>query len=393
MTMPGSGVTAYAPPAGLRGVVSGVGAVRERLAEALAAQGVRRPLVVCGPNVGASPLVAAVTAAAGLACEIWRGSREHTPVASVDAGAEAARACGADAVIALGGSSAIDCAKGIVVLQRTGARSVHDLAPLSFARLAAAGPPPAEPPTPLICIPTTLSAAEFQPFFGARDLTARRKEPYGEQGLAARTVFLDGEIAAATPAALWLQTGIKAIDDSLSRYCNAQVEEPAFDAVQACAIGGLMRGLAAAAGGDAAARQANFVDVWLTTHPMPRHQPAQRRPWFSTAARHALGGAVGLAHGVASCVGLVEALRFHAAATAPRQAGLARLLDLEPGSDAEGPLAPAVARLLQDLGLPTRLGPLGIDRAVLDDVVANMLFEAPDLGPEPAVRAACARLW
>jgi maleylacetate reductase len=244
----------------------------------------------------------------------------------------------------------------------------------------------------VVCIPTTLSAAEFQPFFGARDPQSRRKEPYAERGLISRTVILDGEAAASTPAGLWAETGVKALDDAFSRYCNAESEEPAADAAQAQAIAGLMGGLAAGARGGAVERQANLVDVWLTTHPLPRHRPAARKAWFSAVFRHALGGAVEAPHGAASCIALPQALRFHAS-TWPRQAKLAAVLGLEPGPAGDAPLAEPVARLLADLAVPTRIRDLGVERAALDRVVENMLFEQPRLGAPEEIRAACERLW
>ena len=103
MSTGGPTVTTYTPPAGLRAIISGVGGVREHLAETLRAQGVRRPMILCGRNVGATPLVQVVAAAAGMDCAIFTGSQEHTPISAVDSGRDAARDCGADALIALGG--------------------------------------------------------------------------------------------------------------------------------------------------------------------------------------------------------------------------------------------------------------------------------------------------
>jgi hypothetical protein len=63
MSTGGPTVTTYTPPAGLRAIISGAGGVREHLAETLRAQGVRRPMILCGRNVGATPLVQVVAAA------------------------------------------------------------------------------------------------------------------------------------------------------------------------------------------------------------------------------------------------------------------------------------------------------------------------------------------
>jgi alcohol dehydrogenase class IV len=379
-------IEAYTPPQGLRQVIFGLGSVEARLAPTLASLGVRRPLIVCGRNVGASPLVETVAAATAVACDRFASSKEHTPIASIDEGAAAARACGADGLIALGGSSAIDCAKGIAVLLGRDLSTVRDLPTLRFSALAQRGGVSSVPPMPVICIPTTLSGAEFQPFFGARDEGPARKAPYGEAGLVSRTIFLDGEIAASTPARVWMETGVKALDDCLSRYCNAKADQPAFDAVQALAARELFEGLPGGVEGEPSHRQANLMDVWLSTHPMP-WRAGSRGPWFSTTARHALGGVLGLSHGAGSCVALVEGLGFHAPATGERQAALATLLT------GGASLAPALAQWLERLGAPKRLRELGAASESLGRVAEHMAYEAPDLGSFEVVRAALQRIW
>jgi alcohol dehydrogenase len=260
MSTGGPTLTTYTPPEGLRAIISGAGGVREHLAETLRAHGVRRPMILCGRNVGATPLVQVVAAAAGMECAVFTGSQEHTPISAVDSGRDAARDCRADALIALGGSSAIDCAKAVAVLLRRNLASASELEPVGFIR-AAEGPGRNPDPMPLICIPTTLSAAEFYPFFGMRDTGQRRKQPYMEEGLVNRTLFFDGEIAASTPGRLWAETGVKSMDDALYRYCSEPSDEPASDAVLVCGIRGLFEGLAAGIDGDPAARQDNFLHL------------------------------------------------------------------------------------------------------------------------------------
>lgn len=384
-------VSSYRPPEGLRGVLSGVGAVDERLAGELKAQGVQRPLIVCGANIAASPLVAKVRQAAGMACALYAGSRPHTPIGSIDEGARVAADCDADAVIALGGSSASDCAKGIIVLHRTDKQSVRDLDPLDFSRILDASNTAASTPTALICIPTTLSAAEFQSFFGALDERTSRKSPYGALGLIARTVFLDGAVAAATPATLWAETGVKALDDALSRYCNSHHDEPAADAVLEAAICGLIAHLGPSMSESAEARQSVLVDTWLSTFEMPRHRQRTRGPWFSTAARHVLGGLLDVPHGVGSCVALAESLRFHGAATTSRQQRLASLAGFR--ATGEAALAAPLMQWMVDLGVPTSLSALGHDAGVADEMATAILHESPGLGSWGQVRAAVAGLW
>jgi alcohol dehydrogenase class IV len=373
---------------GLIGVVAGIGAVRERLATVLANQGVERPMIVCGERVSQSDLLDLVRDALG---DVWDaslfdGSRPHTPAETVGAGARAAREAKADALIAVGGSSAVDCAKGIAVLLATGRDDVRELAPAEYGKLGQrAGDTRATHPIPVICVTTTLSFAEFLPFWGARDAAAARKRPYMEDGHVARTVFLDGEVAVHTPSEVWCETGVKAIDDALMSYCRAADAEPFLDPVLVSAIGALGTLLPRSRdAGRTVERQHVFTAVWMTKFALPRLAGGPGGGWFSTTARHSLGAVLELPHGVGSCVALLPGLRYHAADTGERQAALARAVSWC------GPtLVDGVAQLLDDLEVPTHLSDLGIDASRLDDVVAAMRDEAPWLGTPEALRAAC----
>jgi len=384
-------ISTYRPPESLRAVHTGIGAVEETLGADLAAQGVKRPLIVCGANIAASLLLERVKSAADMDCAVYAGSVPHTPFAAIDEGARMAAEVKPDAVITVGGSSASDCAKGIVVLHRTGKSTVRDLEPIDFVNVLAPTTARNDAPTPLMCIPTTLSAAEFQNFFGALDERTERKHPFPTQGLTTRTIILDGSMAETTPATLWAETGVKALDDTFGRYCNSRHDEPAADAVHEAAILGLLENLGPSMAGDPELRQKVLVDTWLTAFEMPRHQTRTRGPWFSTAARHVLGAVLQVPHGIGSCVALIQGLRFHADTTAARQRQLAESTGL--ALDAQGSLAEAVAQWFASLGVPTSLAALGHDKAALDQIAEEVLKEAPGLDSLEKVRAACERMW
>ena len=388
----------YRPAEGLRAVLHGVGAVHDGLAQQLREVGAARPVIVCGSSVAATPLVDLVLGAVGLPAPVFTGSLPHTPASTIDEGAAYAFSHGADSIIAIGGSSAIDCAKGIAVLLKLVKHSVTELEVAQFGRLGETTRRAVEP-MPLICIPTTLSMAEFQSFFGARDTVTRRKNPYLDHGLVQRTVILDGEIAAHTPAGLWAETGVKCLDDAISRYCATPDADPAADQLLEHAVGELCSTLRDPSFGsgrkpaqqlaEPATRQRTFLAAWRTGFAVPRSSGPIRRPWFSTTARHALGGAFELPHGVGSCVSLVSGLRFHLSTTETRQRSLASAIEPAAGDD----LAAAVSRLLDQLAVPRRLGPLGIERQRIDDVVANMRHEAPSLATDEQLLQICSSFW
>lgn len=406
----------FQPLPGLRAVIAGEGCVEERLAGELAQQRVERPLVVCGAQVASSPTLATVTKAAGTIGAVFTGSRPHTPAESVDACAAMARDIRADGFIAVGGSAAVDCAKGAAVLKALGLERVSALEPLSFQNLFEE-PPVGRPSIPLLAVTTTLSFAEFLPFWGARDAAARRKRPYADQGCVARTIFLDGVLASDTPDRVWLETGIKALDDAISAYCRASGPEPFLDPILERAIRELVELLPRSCGfaprssqiapgsrrlatpaedapGNgaslAAIRQRVLVACWMTKTMLPALSPPQVGSWFSTAVRHSLGAVCEVAHGAGSCVALPEALRFHADASRVRQRFLAAAIGWP--SEGDVPLSRGLDALLAELALPTRLRDLGVGSEALPEVARAVAEESPGLGDAETLRAVIERM-
>ena len=372
----------WRPPAGLRAIISGVGSVRKRLGLEMAAQGVTRPMIVCGANLARSPMLSLVRDSLAANTVVFDGCRPHVPVQTVEAGAHIARREGVDGLVALGGSSAIDLAKGIAVLVARDMPSLSELAPLEFGQLGASSEASGAVAIPLTTVTTTLSFAEFFGFWGARHADRRRKLPYGDFGAVTRTIFLDGEVAADTPDRVWAETGVKALDDALSTYCRNDTCDPFTDAVLLPAITQLCEELPRSLGrGKADIRQRVLTAVWMSKHALPRLVSPAVGGWFSTAARHALGGVYALGHGIGSCVSLPVGLRFHQVATASRQQDLAAALGWST-------LDEGLGIFLERLGVPTRLDQLDIDPHLLDDVADAMVEESPALGERARIRTA-----
>ena len=378
---------------GLRAVISGLGGVRERLAAEVEAQQIRRPMIVCGANVAQSPALDTVRSALARDVLVYDGSRPHTPVETVDAGAALARANEADGLVVVGGSSAIDCAKGIAVLLGTDTATVADLEPITFGRLSEPSNDTAPRTIAVIMVTTTLSFAEFLPFWGARHSDTARKVPYGDSNCVDRTVFLDGEIVAYTPEGIWNETAVKALDDTIAAFCRTD-GEPFSDPILVNATRKLTESLLTASPTAIAARRQNeLVATWMTKMALPRLTAPRFGGWFSTAARHALGAAFELSHGVGSCIALPHALQYHVDATAVRQAEMAAALGWPIGDGNDAPLCAGLSDFLYALAVPTRLRDVGIDVAELDAVFDRMLDESPTLAPRDQLRGACEAMF
>lgn len=385
-----TGVSEFRPQEGLKATISGLGSVQARLGGVLAAHGARKPMLVCGSHVSRSKAFDKVLAAMDGQPVVFDGVRPHTPVEAVQAGAALAREEHVDALVAVGGSSAVDCGKGIARLLVSGVTDVASLTPLDFGHFDMTGQVRADA-LPFLSVTTTLSFAEFLPFWGARHAAIGRKLPYADDGSVIRTVFLDGSVAEHTPDEVWAETGVKALDDTIASFCRAGEPDPFRDPIDVSAMAALSRSLPLSLGEDRAAeRQQVLTAVWMTKFALPRLARPVIGAWFSTAARHALGGTYELAHGIGSCVALPVALRAHAQATHARQLELAQALDWPVG---DPPLGPGLARLLDSLGVPTSLQSVGIDINGLDAVVDHIIAEAPQLGSRAELRELCAQLW
>ncbi len=100
----------------------------EKLGRELRRLGCRRAVIFCGTTLGraGSPIQVIKDAAGEALAGVFSGVAAHSPLPAVEAGAEALRRHEADAVIAVGGGSAIVTARASSILFAEG-RDIHDL--------------------------------------------------------------------------------------------------------------------------------------------------------------------------------------------------------------------------------------------------------------------------
>ncbi|MDH4145839.1 MAG: iron-containing alcohol dehydrogenase [Acidimicrobiia bacterium] len=350
------------------GMVYGPGSARAELARLLRRVGSQRPFLVTTGSVVSSGLADEVAAMIGPdLVGRFAGSKEHTPGPVVLAGAAEARAAGADALVALGGSSVVDLAKGIALVLAEG----EDLDQLRL-RPGADGrvhrPALTEPKIPQIALPTTLSGAEFTGAAGITNLDVGEKQLFMAPGLAPRWIVMDPELARSCPARLWAGTGMKALADTIEVQCSRRAN-PLSDAVAAAALAILAAELPAATADpddlDARGRCQFAVAMALG-------QLASVGVGLVAGLRHQLGGGLGVAHGEASTIVLPHVIGFNADAAAAPLARAARAVGLDTADD----LARFVTELAAGLGLPTRLRDVGVSPDDLDGVARHVLGDA-----------------
>ncbi len=353
----------------LQRVVHGAGATAQ-LAREAERLGARRILLVTGTTLATkTELPARVREIlGGRVAGTFTATAQHVPREAVRAGAAAAREIGADALVSLGGGSAIDCAKAIALVLAEGerwdeCRVVFELPDtLRVPALAA-------PKLPHLAVPTTLSGAEFTHIAGVTRAEAGVKEIFLDPQLVPRVVFLDPVFTLATGPALWASTGIKALDHAVESVYSVK-HNPFTDALCLEAVRLLFAhlGPSITAPEDLDARLALQHAAWLACFGITN-------TWVGLghALCHQVGARCGVPHGIAAGILLPHAMAFNRPATLERQALLARAMGATCATTVQAADAAGtrVGSLVQSLGLPSRLRDVGVGPEALPVIAAH----------------------
>jgi alcohol dehydrogenase len=207
-------------PAGLLGsfdyqpqtrLVFGVGSLA-RLGELASQLGGRRALVVTDPGLAAAghPERALQSLKrAGLDAWLFDQVQENPTTVHVDRGLARARECKIDLLVAVGGGSSMDCAKGINFLFTNGG-SMADYKGYGKAQ---------GPMLPSIAVPTTAgTGSEGQSYALIADAQTHMKMACGDKKAAFRAAILDPEVTITQPARVTAITGIDAISHAIESY-------------------------------------------------------------------------------------------------------------------------------------------------------------------------------
>lgn len=338
----------------------GPGAIGE-LPAALEAAGVRRPLLVTDRGLAQTAAFARVKEALGAVPHAVFSDVEPNPLAEqADAGAAAYRGEGCDGLIGLGGGSALDVAKVVRVLASHGGRAL-DYEFFHGARGREIGP---DQPF-LVAIPTTAgTGSEVGRSSVVTDPVSRRKETIFSAHMMPPLVLCDPELTRSLPPSVTAHTGLDALTHAAEAYLTPGFH-PLADGVALRAIeliGGALR-RAVADGADLAARTSMMAAALMGAVAFQKGLGATH------ALAHPLSTLANLPHGMANGILLPHLLRFNAEVVGERveRVGLAL--------SGERDAAAAVEALGRELGLPRTLAAAGVDRALLDALVAQAAEE------------------
>lgn len=323
-------------------VTFGAGAIRQ-IPEIVAALGVR-PLLVADRDLVRLPpwtRVLEVLPDTPVFCDVT----PDPTVACVDALARQLQDQRHDVVVAVGGGSAMDCAKAASSLAAgdlASIRAVHSAgAPLGLARL------------PLVAVPTTAgTGSEVTPFAVLNDPEKQFKGPIAGDALYPVHAVVDPELTYSLPRRVTVVTGLDALSHAIESYWS-RGHQPICDllAVEAARLicGHLER--AARQPDDAEARSAMSYAATLAgaAFQLPKNAMVHACSFPLSTRYH-------LPHGAACALTLEEAIRLNAPVLGDRMTAFLHGIGLASVED----LIARVRELKRLGGLPCTLGEAGI---------------------------------
>lgn len=287
----------------------------------------------------------------------------HSPREDVAAGANQARAAGADLLVAVGGGSVIDATKAMLLclwLDLDSAAAMEPYRGGGTGKVVA----PAEP-IRMVSVSTTLSASEFTSSAGITDTRNHTKQMFGHRLCAPRLVVLDPAATLDTPDWLLFCTGIRAVDHAVEGYCQT-LANPATEALSLQGLRLLARALPRIKRepSDLAARLEAQFGMWQAILPGASGVPMGA----SHGIGYVLGAVFDVPHGHTSCIMLPWVMRWNNSANADRQALIANAMG-HPGEDA----GDVLDRFIRGLDMPRTLSDVKIGREHFDRIAQQAM--------------------
>ncbi|AOJ10503.1 iron-containing alcohol dehydrogenase [Burkholderia mayonis] len=335
-----------------------------------ARSGITRPLVVTDKGVAAAGLVDRALDALGFgALPVFDDTPSNPTEAAVLAAAQRYRDDGCDGLVAVGGGSAIDLAKGVAIA------ATHPLPLTQYATIEGGSDRITAAVAPLVAVPTTSGTGSEVARGAILILNDGRKLGFHSWHLLPKAAICDPALALGLPPGLTAATGMDAIAHCIETFLAPAFNPPA----DGIALDGLERAWAHIArathdGGDRAARLA------MMSASMQGALAFQKGLGCVHSLSHPLGGVkvngrTSLHHGTLNAVVLPAVLRFNERAPTVvaerRYARMRRVMNLPDGADLPQALHDMTARL----GLPTGLRQMGVDESAFDHVIEGALVD------------------
>ena len=329
--------------------------------------GMRRPLVVTDAGVRAAGVLAEALAAFDTPPPVFDQTPANPTEAAVRLAVQQCQAEGCDGLIAIGGGSSMDLAKGVAIA------ATHEGPLKRWATIEGGAVNITSRVLPLIAVPTTAGTGSEVARGAIIIVDDGRKLGFHNWVLLPKAAISDPALTLKLPPALTAATGMDAIAHCIETFLAPAFNPPA----DGIALEGLRRGWGAIerATHDGQDRDARMDMMCASLHGAMAFQKG-------LGAVHSLSHALGglnprLHHGTLNAVFLPAVIRFNAEADSVRRDGrierLAQAMGLA-GRDADA-VADAIAALNARLGLPPGLAAMGVGPDLDGQIIERALAD------------------
>lgn len=322
--------------------------------------GITRPLIVTDQGVKAAGILdKALQQIAGLNPAVFDQTPSNPTEASVRAAADLYKKNNCDGLIAVGGGSSIDCAKGVAIA------ATHEGALSTYATIEGGSPRITERVAPLIAVPTTSGTGSEVARGAILIVDDHRKLGFHSWNLLPKAAICDPELTLGLPPMLTAATGMDAV-----AHCMETFMAPAFNPpADGIGLDGLTRAWAHIAratsnGSDLEAR------LNMMSASMQGAMAFQKGLGCVHSLSHSLGGVnPRLHHGTLNAMFLPVVVKFNASAPSVKNENrlerMAHAMGLSSGSD----IPDAIKDMNARLGLPIGLKTMGVERDWYEKII------------------------
>ncbi|MES2511463.1 MAG: iron-containing alcohol dehydrogenase [Pseudomonadota bacterium] len=328
--------------------------------------GITRPLVVTDAGVkAAGVLQKALDVLVGMPVTVFDQTPSNPTEAAVMAAAALYKSSGCDGLIAVGGGSAIDCAKGVAIA------ATHEGPLTTYATIEGGSPKITENAAPLIAVPTTSGTGSEVARGAIIIVNDHRKLGFHSWHLVPKAAICDPELTLGLPSKLTAATGMDAIAHCMETFMSSAFNPPA----DGIALDGLERGWAhiERATRDGSDRDARFN---LMSASMQGAMAFQKGLGCVHSLSHSLGGVdPRLHHGTLNAMFLPAVVTFNAGAESVQKDRRLERMARAMGLSSAGDIREAIRDMNARLGLPTGLKAMGVETQAFGKIIEGALAD------------------
>ncbi len=342
----------------------------QRLADECQRIGVSRPLIVTDAGIKAAGLLQqALDALKGVSVTVFDATPSNPTEAAVRASTALCLQNKCDGLIAFGGGSSIDCAKGVAIA------ATHEGPLTTYATIEGGSPRITDKVLPLIAVPTTAGTGSEVARGAILIVDDGRKLGFHSWHLVPKVALLDPALTLGLPPLLTAATGMDAIAHCMETFMSSAFNPPA----DGIALDGLARGWANI---ERATRDGSDRDARLNmmSASMQGAMAFQKGLGCVHSLSHSLGGInPKLHHGTLNAMFLPAVIAFNAQAPAMqkelRLARMAQAMGLPESAKPAQTLGDAIHAMNAVLGLPSGLASMGVSALQFDDIIVGAIAD------------------